>query len=85
MSKIIRISEFQHKLPLNIINEDFNVFYEQFLKSDLGKIHLATPFSEFSQSFKLKASKKGPDCIFSTKGKIALMMKKIIMVVLMLN
>ena len=36
MSKIIRISEFQHKLPLNIINDDFNGFYEQFLKSDLG-------------------------------------------------
>lgn len=76
MSKILRISEFQHKLPLNIINEDFNVFYEQFLKSDLGKIYLATPFLELSQSFQLKACKKGPDCIFSAKGKIALMMLK---------
>lgn len=76
MSKIIRISEFQHKLPLNIINDDFNGFYGQFLKSDLGKIYLATPFTELSQTFKLKESKKGPDCIFSPKGKIALMMLK---------
>lgn len=76
MSKIIRISEFQHKLPLNIINDDFNGFYEQFLKSDLGKIHLSMPFSELSQVFKIKKYKKGPDSIFSPKGKIALMMLK---------
>lgn len=76
MPKILRLSEFQYEIPIFTINKDFDGFYAQFLKTDLGKIYLSTPFSELAQSFKMKDSKKGTHCYFSPKGKIALMMLK---------
>ncbi|WPR71541.1 transposase [Flavobacterium sp. NG2] len=76
MAKIVRLSEFQYKFSIFTINENFDSFYAQFLKTDLGKIYLSMPFSELSQAFKLKDSNKGTHCYFSPKGKIALMMLK---------
>lgn len=76
MTKIVRLSEFQYEIPIFTINKDFDSFYANFLKTDLGKIYLSTPFSELGQVFKLKDSKKGTHCYFSPKGKIALMMLK---------
>jgi hypothetical protein len=76
MPEITRLSEFQYQIPIFAINEDFDGFYAQFLKSDLGKIYLSTPFSALADTFKLKDSKKGTCCFFSPKGKIALMMLK---------
>lgn len=76
MPKITRLSEFQYEIPIFTINKDFDGFYANFLKTDLGKIYLSTPFSELSQTFKLKDCKKGTHCYFSPKGKIALMMLK---------
>lgn len=76
MTKIVRLSEFQYEIPIFTINKDFDSFYANFSKTDLGKIYLSTPFSELGQVFKLKDSKKGTHCYFSPKGKIALMMLK---------
>ena len=76
MTKIVRLSEFQYEIPIFTINKDFDSFYANFLKTDLGKIYLSTPFSELGESFKLKDSRKGTHCYFSPKGKIALMMLK---------
>ena len=76
MPKISRLSEFQYQIPIFAINEDFDGFHAQFLKTDLGKIYLSTPFSALAHTFKLKDSKKGTCCFFSPKGKIALMMLK---------
>ena len=76
MTKIRRLSEFQYEIPIFTINKDFDGFYAQFLKTDLGKIYLSTPFYELAKSFKLKDSQKGTDCYFSPKGKTALMMLK---------
>jgi|LakMenEpi13Sep09_1017268.scaffolds.fasta_scaffold01199_2 hypothetical protein len=76
MTKLQRLSDFQHELPFNVINNNFDTFYEQFLKTELGKIYLATPFLELSRTFNLKDSKKGSSSIFSPKGKIGLMMLK---------
>jgi hypothetical protein len=66
----------QYQIPLFAINEDFDGFHAQFLKTDLGKIYLSTPFSALAHTFKLKDSKKVTCCFFSPKGKIALMMLK---------
>lgn len=76
MTKIKRISELQYQFSFFSINEDFDTFYEHFLKTDLGKIYLSMPFSELAQTFKLKDFQKGTPCYFSPKGKIALMMLK---------
>ena len=66
----------QYQIPIFAINEDFDGFYAQFIKTDLGKIYLSTPFSALAHIFKLKDSKKGTCCFFSPKGMIALMMLK---------
>ncbi|AEW85217.1 hypothetical protein V8245_11465 [Flavobacterium columnare] len=76
MAKKIRLSEFQYQIPFFTLNKDFDGFYAQFLKTDLGKIYLSMPFSELAQAFKLKDFQKGTHCYFSPKGKIALMMLK---------
>lgn len=66
----------QYQIPIFTINKDFDGFYAQFLKTNLGKIYLSTPFPELGQAFKLKDSKKETHCYFSPKGKIALIMLK---------
>lgn len=76
MTKIRRISNFQHTFTFSSQTEEFNAFYERFLQSDLGKIYLAVPWDELVEAFGLKESKKGPASIFSPKGKLALMFLK---------
>ncbi len=76
MTKIQRISDFQHKLPFFNVQEHFDIYYQRFLASDLGKIHTAIPFDSLIKSFKLKENNKGTKNLFSPKGKIALMFLK---------
>jgi hypothetical protein len=73
MSKIRRIHDFQHSFTFSSQTEEFDAFYARFLESDLGKIHSAIPWDELVAAFGLKEAKKGPRCIFSAKGKLALM------------
>ena len=68
MPEITRLSEFQYQIPIFAINEDFHGFYDQFIKTDLGKNYLSIPFSALAHTFKLKDSKKGTCCFFSPKG-----------------
>jgi hypothetical protein len=76
MSKIRRISEFQHKISFFTIEEEFAIYYARFLSSDLGKIHSAIPFEKLVKQFGLIENKKGTKNKFSPKGKIALMFLK---------
>lgn len=76
MTKIRRISNFQHTFTFSSQTEEFNAFYGRFLQSDLGKIYLAVPWDSLIESFGLKEPKKGPTSIFSPKGKLALMFLK---------
>lgn len=76
MYKLQRISDFQHTFTFSSQSEQFDVFYDRFLSSDLGKIYQAVPWDDLVRSFGLKESKKGPACIFSPKGKLALMLLK---------
>lgn len=76
MYKIQRISNFQYTFTFSSPIEQFDIFYDRFLKSDLGKIYLAVPWDELVKSFGLKESKNGPVPIFSPKGKLALMFLK---------
>lgn len=76
MTKIRRISDFQHSFSFSSQQEQFAAFYERFLQSDLGKIYLAVPWDDLVTSFGLKESGKGPSSIFGPKGKLALMFLK---------
>jgi len=76
MYKIQRISDFQHELSFFNVQDNFDIYYQRFLSSDLGKIHTAIPFDTLIKSFKLKESHKGTKNLFSPKGKVALMFLK---------
>lgn len=76
MYKLQRISDFQHTFTFSSQSEQFDIFYNRFLQSDLGKIYLAVPWDDLVRCFGLNESKKGPTPIFSPKGKLALMFLK---------
>ncbi|WP_221932434.1 transposase [Carboxylicivirga sp. M1479] len=76
MIKLQSIPEFQAHLPLFSIEDNFQVVYNQFLASSLGKIYQAIPWDELADTFGLSESKMGPDCTFSPQGKLALMFLK---------
>lgn len=76
MPKIQRISEFQHKFSFLSVSENFELYFNQFLLSDLGKIYTAIPWDSLVNVFKIKESKKGTKNYFSPKGKLALMFLK---------
>lgn len=76
MSKIRRIYDFQHSFSFSSQQEQFDAFFARFLESDLGKIYQAVPWDELARDFALRESHKGPDALFSPKGKLALMFLK---------
>lgn len=76
MSKIQRITDFQHQFSFFNINENFDLFYQQFINSDLGKIYQGFAFDLLVNEFKIKENNKGTTNYFSPKGKIALMALK---------
>jgi len=71
-----RFSDFQHELSFFNIQENFNIYYQRFLSSDLGKTHTVIPFDDLIKHFKLKENHKSTKNLFSPKGKIALMFLK---------
>lgn len=76
MIKLQSIPEFQAHLPLFSIEDNFQVVYNQFLSSSLGKIYQAIPWDDLVKTFGLSKSKMGPDCLFSPQGKLGLMFLK---------
>ena len=76
MAKIRRISQFQHTFNFKNPEENFNAIFFQFLDSNLGKIYHSIPWQELVNVFQLQEPKKGPDCLFSPKGKLGLMFLK---------
>ena len=76
MSKIRRISSLQHNFSFLSPLENFDIYFNQFLSSDLGKIYTAIPWDELVLVFKIKESVKGTKNYFSPKGKLGLMFLK---------
>jgi hypothetical protein len=74
--KIRRISEFQTRIHFPNYDAHYEKYREAFLMTDLGKIHSAIPWKGCVASLGLKEHFKGPKCIFSPTGKLALMFLK---------
>lgn len=74
--KIQRISDLQTRLSLFSISENYTLFYERFLQSDLGKIYVAIPWDDLIAPFNIKEHKLGRNMLFSPKGRLALMFLK---------
>lgn len=74
--KLQKISQFQTKLSLFSLEENYNQVYSRFLQSDLGKIYHAIPWHDLTKTLKIRSQRKGPESMFSPQGKIALMFLK---------
>ncbi|WP_397445438.1 hypothetical protein [Polaribacter sp. R77954] len=53
MTKIRRISEFQHEFSFLRASENFELYFNQFLLSDLGKIYTAIPWDDLVSVLRL--------------------------------
>ncbi|MCH7524482.1 MAG: transposase [Bacteroidetes bacterium] len=76
MTKLRRISNLQHEFSFLNSSENFDVYFNGFLSSDLGKIYTAIPWDALVEIFKIKESIKGTKNYFSPRGKLALMFLK---------
>jgi hypothetical protein len=76
MINIRRLSQFQHTFDFQRPEDHFHAIKAAFEASDLGAIYLAIPWNTIVNGFNLKEYKKGPQTIFSKKGKVALMFLK---------
>lgn len=74
--KIQRISQYQRQIQFPNFEDHNSAYYKSFMETDLGKIHRAIPWEDLVKVFGLKDSIKGPQSIFSPKGKLALMFLK---------
>lgn len=76
MIYILQISRYQKSLELFSYQEKIQKHFNEFLKTRLGKIWQAIPWSNLVKSHGLKIYNKGPLSTFSPKGKLALMFLK---------
>lgn len=74
--KIRRISDFQARICFPNFDNHYDKYLEAFRSTNLGLIHQALPWSDLVKALGLKNYKKGPDSLFSPKGKVALMFLK---------
>lgn len=74
--KVHRFSHFQGQIPFSISYDNRDQYLDSFLESDLGLIYVGIPWIELIRGFNLKESNKGPQSIFSPRGKLALMFLK---------
>lgn len=74
-----KLLNFQHVLSeINFLSprDEFSLYYQSFLDSDLGGVHQSIPWPELIKSFRLNKDQKGRKSLFSPKGKLALMFLK---------
>ena len=74
--KIRRISGYQCRLSFDSLEQTYQAHWVAFLQSDLGKIYQAIPWQELINLLGLKDHAKGPESLFSPRGKLALMFLK---------
>lgn len=76
MRKVQRIFETSQEINFISPKNEFGLYWKQYEKTKLGEISKAIPWQQLANSLKIKESKKGPQSIFSPRGKLALMFLK---------
>lgn len=79
MAKLLNIQNNILKFKFENADERFDVYYQSFLRSELGLIYRALPWDDLCKIFKKhlpRKSKRGRKSFFSLQGKIALMFLK---------
>lgn len=74
--KVRRFSQTQGLFIFPNFDNNYDELFEAFQRTRLGSIYNAIPWDEMAKEFHLKEYSKGPQCIFSPRGKIALMILK---------
>jgi hypothetical protein len=74
--KVQRISESALEINFKSPREEFSLYWNSFLQSEIGQIYRAIPWDDLVCHFKLKEKRKGPARIFSPRGMLALMFLK---------
>ncbi|MEN8230741.1 MAG: transposase [Bacteroidota bacterium] len=76
MSKLRRIFESTPEISFISPQQEFSLYWNSFLESELGKIYQAIPWEKLIKSLNLKENRKGRSSQFSPQGKLALMFLK---------
>ena len=76
MRKLQRIFESTPEISFISPQTEFSLYWNSFLKSELGKIYQAIPWKELIKHLKLKEQRNGRAANFSPQGKLALMFLK---------
>lgn len=76
MIKVQKIYGFSAELNFNSPQKEFELYWQSFLGSELGKVHQSIPWKELTKSIKIKENRRGPSRIFSPQGMLALMFLK---------
>ena len=74
--KIQRISEYQYEISFLNYNENLSLYRASFLESGLGALYRGIPWEKLIAAFGLEDCKKGPQSLYSQRGKIGLMFLK---------
>jgi len=74
--KVQRINESSLEINFNSPRQEFSLYWNLFLQSEIGNIYLTLPWADFVKHLKIKENRKGPTRIFSPRGMVALMILK---------
>lgn len=74
--KVQRIYETSLEINFNSPGQEFSLYWDSFLQSEIGQIYQAVPWADLIKHFNLRENKKGPVRFFSPQGMIALMFLK---------
>lgn len=76
MIKVNRIFDFSPEINFNSPSKEFELYWQSFLGSELGKIYQSIPWKGIIRAMKIRESRKGPNRIISPQGMLALMFLK---------
>lgn len=76
MSKLRRIFETTPEISFISPQQEFTLYWNSFLESELGRIYQSVPWQDLVKSLKLKEERRGRTSQFNPQGKLALMFLK---------
>jgi hypothetical protein len=76
MSKIIKLSEKLSQINFFSPQQEYELYRESFLQTELGLIYQSIPWEALIKDFRLKPAKVGRKALFDSQGKLALMFLK---------
>jgi len=76
MINVQKISGFSAEFNFDSPQKEFELYWQSFLGSELGKVYQSLPWRGLTRSMKIKNNRKGPLRVFSPQGMLALMFLK---------